>query len=120
MARKIPIFPKIDNERSMLHIDNLCEFIRLMIENNERGLFFPQNNEYVNTSKMVDSIAKAHCKKVILTKAFNPFIKIFSIFSGVINKMFGNLVYEKSMSEYRENYRVRNLEESIKLTESEV
>lgn len=120
IARKIPIFPNIDNKRSMLHIDNLCEFIRLMIENNEKGIFFPQNKEYVNTSKMVASIAKVHGKEVILTKAFNPFIKVFSIFIGLMNKVFGNLVYEKGMSEYKENYRIRDLEESIKLTESEV
>lgn len=33
IAQKLPIFPDIKNERSMLHIDNLCEFIRLMILN---------------------------------------------------------------------------------------
>lgn len=120
MARKIPIFPNIDNKRSMLHIDNLCEFIRLMVENNEKGLFFPQNKEYVNTSQMVFNIANIHGKRIILTKVFNPFIKIFSKFMGLINKIFGSLVYEKSMSEYKDDYRVRNLEESIKLTECEV
>ena len=31
-AQKLPVFPNIDNQRSMLHIDNLCEFIKLMIE----------------------------------------------------------------------------------------
>ena len=49
-AQKLPIFPNIDNERSMLHIDNLCEFIKLIIDNEERGMFFPQNKEYVKTS----------------------------------------------------------------------
>ncbi|MBO1915018.1 NAD-dependent epimerase/dehydratase family protein, partial [Microvirga sp. 3-52] len=32
-ARKLPVFPNIDNQRSMLHIDNLCEFMKLMIDN---------------------------------------------------------------------------------------
>jgi UDP-glucose 4-epimerase len=27
MAQKLPVFPDIDNKRSMLHVDNLCEFI---------------------------------------------------------------------------------------------
>ncbi len=35
VARILPFFPDIDNQRSMLHIDNLCEFIRLMIDNEE-------------------------------------------------------------------------------------
>src|SRR5699024_7920756 len=34
-AIKLPIFPNMDNQRSMLHIDNLSEFIRLMIDNQE-------------------------------------------------------------------------------------
>ncbi|HHU72340.1 MAG TPA: NAD-dependent epimerase/dehydratase family protein, partial [Clostridiales bacterium] len=117
-AQKLPLFPDIDNERSMLHIDNLCEFIRLIIDNDERGLFFPQNQEYVKTSEMVRVIAEAHGKSIKLTKIFNPIIKmIYGI--GIVNKVFGNLVYEMSMSEYgKGKYRVRGFRESIKLTES--
>ncbi len=47
----------------------------------------------------------------------NWFIKLmFGI--GIVNKVFGNLVYEKSMSDYdKENYRIRDYRESIELTE---
>ena len=118
MALKIPVFPDIDNERSMLHIDNLCEFIRLVIENEETGLFFPQNAEYVKTSEMVRLIAVVHGKKVRCVKAFNWLFKLFSV--GIVNKVFGNLVYEKPMSDYdKGNYRIRDLRESIELTELE-
>jgi len=117
-AQKLPIFPNVENERSMLHIDNLCEFIRLMIENKERGLFFPQNFEYVTTAGMVRLIAEAHGKKIILTNAFNPLLKFMGSFIGLVNKAFGNLVYDKNMSKYKENYRIRDLRESIIETES--
>ncbi|MCL2546595.1 MAG: NAD-dependent epimerase/dehydratase family protein [Oscillospiraceae bacterium] len=50
MAKKMPMFPRIDNKRSMIYIDNLCEFVRLLIEKSNGGLFLPQNNEYVCTS----------------------------------------------------------------------
>lgn len=116
-ARKLPIFPDIDNERSMLHIDNLCEFIRLMINNEERGLFFPQNSEYVKTSEMVKLVAAAHGKKIKLVKVFNGMLKIMSNKIIIINKVFGNLVYEHSMSEYKEDYQIRDLKDSIKTTE---
>ena len=36
-ARILPIFPDMDSERSLIHIDNLCEFIKLMIDNEENG-----------------------------------------------------------------------------------
>lgn len=42
ISTKLPVFPDIDNERSMLHIDNLCEFIKVMIDYEEAGLFFPR------------------------------------------------------------------------------
>lgn len=117
MAKKIPVFPYIDNERSMLHIDNLCEFIKFMIDNDESGLFFPQNNDYVNTSELVKTIAEFHGKKIFMTRIFNPIIQLmFGI--GVVNKVFGNLIYEESMSAYESaNYRIRNFRESIKITE---
>lgn len=115
MAKKIPVFPDIDNERSMLHIDNLCEFIKVMIDNEDDGLFFPQNKEYVKTSEMVRLIAEVHEKKIWMTKLFNPVLRLmFGI--GVVNKVFGNLVYEKSMSDYdKANYRIRDFRESIEL-----
>ena len=116
-AQKLPVFPNIDNERSMLHIDNLCEFIKLMIDNKESGLFFPQNKEYVKTSEMVKLIAEVHGKKIWMTRIFNPVLRLmFGI--GIVNKVFGNLVYEQSMSDYdKVNYRIRTFEESIELTE---
>lgn len=117
MAKKIPVFPNIDNERSMLHIDNLCEFIKVMIDNEESGLFFPQNKEYVKTSELVKMIAEVNGKKIMITKVFNQIIKL--IFgTGIVNKVFGNLVYEKSISDYdKANYRIRDFRESIELTE---
>lgn len=117
-AQKLPFFPDIDNERSMLHIDNLCEFIKLMIDNEESGLFFPQNREYVKTSEMVMLVAEVYGKKIWMARIFNPVLRLmFGI--GIVNKVFGNLVYEKSMSEYdKANYRIRDFRESIELTES--
>ncbi len=116
-AQKLPLFPDIDNERSMLHIDNLCEFIKLMIDNEESGLFFPQNEEYVKTSELVKTIAEVHGKKIWMTRLFNQVLRLmFGI--GIVNKVFGNLVYEKSMSDYdKANYRIRLFKESIIATE---
>src|SRR5699024_12616017 len=89
----------------MLHIDNLSEFIKLIIDNQEDGLYFPQNQEYVNTSEMVNMIAKVHGKKIKLTKIFNPILNLMRNKVGIINKVFGNLFYEQSMSDYRSEER---------------
>ncbi|WP_368503151.1 NAD-dependent epimerase/dehydratase family protein [Alkalihalophilus sp. As8PL] len=118
VAQKLPIFPDIDNQRSMLHIDNLCEFIKLMIDNNETGLFFPQNSEYTKTSEMVRLVGEVHGKNVRLTRLFNPFIKPFIGRLEFLNKLFGNLVYDQEMSKYNKNYQIVNLKQSINATES--
>jgi nucleoside-diphosphate-sugar epimerase len=117
VAQRLPIFPDVDNQRSMLHIDNLCEFIRLTIDNEESGIFFPQNREYVKTSEMVKLIADVYGKKIKLTKVFNPLLTVFGMKIGLVNKVFGNLVYAKSMSSYKENYQIRDIKETIELTE---
>ncbi len=116
-AKKLPFFPDMQNKRSMLHIDNLCEFVRLMIDNEESGTFFPQNAEYVSTSELVRLIARVHGKNIRLTRLFNPALKLMGKFTGLISKVFGDMAYDMAMSEYRENYRVWSLEESIAVTE---
>ena len=115
----VPLFPYIKNERSMLYIGNLTEFVKLMIDNNESGIFYPQNAEYVATSEMVQVIAQAHGKKIRLVKGTTVPLKAMSHVTGLVNKAFGNLSYDMSMSEYKENYRKFSFEESIRQTEVE-
>lgn len=109
----LPIFPYIENQRSMLYIENLTEFVRLIIENNENGLFWPQNAEYSNTSLLVKDIALAHKKRVRLFRSFMTAIKIAGCFTKKIGKAFGSLTYDASMSIYKPDYRVYSLSDSI-------
>jgi len=115
LALKTPIFPNVDNKRSMIYIDNLSEFVKQLIDNRSGGLFFPQNAEYVNTSEMVRLIAEAHGKRVVMTKLFNPLLRLLNV--STVNKVFGDLVYAMSMSEYESEYRVCDFRESILKTE---
>ena len=117
-ARKLPIFPDINNKRSMLHIDNLSEFLRLMIKNEEQGLYFPQNEKYVRTSNMVKIIAEVHHKNIHLTKLFNPALYIMIHYKvSIVNKVFASLVYDQEMSRYKEDYNVNEFKDSIVATE---
>lgn len=121
MARKLPFFPNVSNQRSMLYIGNLCKLITCVIEREEEGIFYPQNKEYVATSEMVKHIAKEQGKKVRMTGLFNPALRVLGKLGGkpggLVNKAFGNMVYEKTMSEYDFEYQIYDLEESIRLTE---
>ena len=118
LAQKMPVFPKVQNCRSMLYIENLMEFVRLMIENEERGIFFPQNAEYSNTSELVRMIAAEHGKRIVLVKGCTMPLKLMGMFTGLVDKAIGNLYYDKKISNYKQKYRVYSLGDSIKRTES--
>jgi len=114
LAKKTPIFPAYHNQRSMLYIDNLCEFVRLVIDNEERGVFWPQNREYVNTSELVQLIGKIQGKKVCILKGFSWMIIVMSYVLSSINKVFGSLCYEQQLSDYKADYRLFTVEHSLK------
>lgn len=113
-ALRLPFFPDIQNERSMLYIGNLCVYVKKAIDVGMTGIHVPQNQEYVCTSEMVKQIAAAHGKRIALTKVFNPLLRLLSGKVGVIDKIFGNMVF-KLTGERLDGAVV--LEESIILTE---
>lgn len=119
LAMKLPLFPKIENKRSMLYIGNLAEFVRLMIENEETGTFWPCNREWSNTSELVKMIAAEHGRKTLLIPGIAWLLKLLSCFTGLVNKAFGSLVYEEGLGDYRTDYRLYTLAQSIKETEAQ-
>ncbi|WP_447299673.1 NAD-dependent epimerase/dehydratase family protein [Enterococcus faecium] len=98
LANKLPIFPDVKNERSMLHIDKLSEFVKERIDAQDSGVFYPQNDQYVRTSHMVRDIAQENGKKIYLFSYMNWAIRLLGYVPGKIgrltNKSFGNLVYD--------------------------
>lgn len=121
MAKKLPLFPDCDNQRSMLYIENLCEFLSQAMIRGESGVFFPQNAKYSKTSELVKWIADANGHKIQVSKALNWGVRLASLFPGKLgsltNKAFGNMVYDQSMSKYDFEYQLVELRESIKRSE---
>lgn len=77
-AKKIPVFPKVKNQRSMLHVDNLSEFLCKIMLLGEGGVFIPQNAEYTQTSEMVKEIANVTGSKIVELSVFAPAVFIGS------------------------------------------
>ena len=40
-AKTMPLFPDLKNQQSMLYVDNLCELVHLIIDNNQGGTYYP-------------------------------------------------------------------------------
>ncbi len=98
LAKLSPIFPNIENKRSMIYIDNLCEFFKQVIDNEASGTFYPQNKEYISTKQIIEVMANSLGKKMHFIKIFNPLIKLLSKRINFINKVFGSKIYAKELS----------------------
>lgn len=114
LATKTPVFPAWHNKRSMLYIDNLCEFVKQLIINEVDGIVYPQNAEYADTVEIIRYYAKANGKNVWITKLFNPLIWMFGDHVRALGKMFSNSTYDMEMSKYPFDYHVVSLEDSFK------
>lgn len=102
IAEKVPFFPAVDNRRSMLYIENLAEFLRLLAESGKGGLFMPQNADYVSTAEMVKEIGAAMGKNIHLWRWMNPLVwltgKVPGKIGGMVQKAFGSLTVEQELS----------------------
>ena len=120
LAKKLPVFPLVENQRSMLYIDNLCELIRLLVADGAGGLYCPQNAEYVSTSDMVNRIAHANGRGLLMVPGFGWTLKLLSPMTGMVDKAFGSLCYDRQLSDYPKNYCVKSFDESILETEGKI
>jgi len=121
MAKKLPIFPDVENERSMLYIENLCEFLAQVMIRGEGGVYWPQNAEYTRTSEMVRMIAEVSGHKIGVSKAWNWVVGLARAIPGkprgLADKAFGNMSYDQGMSRYDFPYQLVDLKTSIERTE---
>lgn len=121
LAKKLPVFPNLQNERSILYIENLCEFLCQIMIRSEGGIFWPQNAEYASTSELVKIIGEVNGHRINVSKAWNWVVDIAAHIPGrgaiLTKKAFGNMSYDQSMSKHDFKYQVVDLEESIVRTE---
>lgn len=114
LATKTFMFPAWHNKRSMLHVNNLAEFVKQIILREMNGTFFPQNTEYADTVEIVRFFAKEHGHRIWISRIFNPFVWLGSFFLPAISKMFADSYYVQDMSQYDFDYQVVSFEESLK------
>lgn len=107
MAQKLPLFPTYHNERSVLHIDHLAEYLRNLVESGESGLFLPQDDTYRSTPDMVFELAEAAGRHVCHAGWLNPFVSLAFYLPGkpgkLARKAFGTLVIDYELSRNVQN-----------------
>jgi UDP-glucose 4-epimerase len=98
IAKKTPFIPTIRNKRSMIYIENLAEFLAVIIEQGIGGAFCPQNREYICTAELLENMQVFLGKKPRRMPLMNWFIKIVMPLSSAVQSAFGSLCYRQEMS----------------------
>lgn len=94
LVKKFPVFPRVNNKRSLIHVDNLVSFVKKAIDDKLDGLYFPQDKEYVRTIDLARYIAKQENKKIYFSFLLGFAVIVCRPFSKTLKKAFGNLIYK--------------------------
>ena len=114
LARIMPVFPDIENRRSMLYVGNLAELVAKLVELGNGGLHLPQNAEWSSTPQLVKALAEAQGKKIALVKLVNPAVKLLFGKTNAFVKAVGNLYYDQSSSDPYLGYQRFGLKDSAR------
>lgn len=115
LAKKMAIFPNFSNKRSMIYINNLCEFICLVLQNSASGIFLPQNAELMSTMGMVKTIRESYGKKTFFSSFCSLAVFASFLFVPQIRRMFGNFIIDKRTSNYfGGRYQIISAKEGVK------
>ncbi len=113
-VKYVGISPSLDNQRSMIYIDNLCEVIEEIILNQQDGIICPQNKEYVSTKELMRQIANCHQYHFITWNWLNKLIYLLGKNINIMKKIFGNLTYSADIAyTIQKVHKETSFEESI-------
>ena len=113
LVEKSPVFPAVNNQRSMISIDNLCSFVRLAVDEQLCGTFFPQNREPVSTTAMARIIADTLGRRVWFSRPAGLAVQALAAVYPTARKAFSSLTYE-GCEQHDFRYCVEDFEESVR------
>lgn len=115
--RRLPFFPRVSSERSMLYIGTLCRFLEQLIESGKGGLYFPQNAEYVNVTRLAHEVSRCHGHRLWCVPGFDWLLVGLGRHVPLLGKVFGTLVYDKGLSTAFADDGSLSFAQTIRLTE---
>ncbi|WP_033542295.1 NAD-dependent epimerase/dehydratase family protein [Planococcus sp. CAU13] len=119
LAKMIPVFPKINNKRSMIFVDHLSDIVAHIIEKRLLGVFLVKNPEDVNTIEIVSVIGRYHGKRIYKSSLLGFIFITFGNYITTFRKMFGNIYFNNEDCNIEGfEYKKLSFEESISITEN--
>ena len=118
LARLTPVFPNLNNKKSMIFIDHLSDIVEFIIRNKKYGTFLVNNPENFNTLYLVKEIAKNHDKKIFHSNILSVILKLFGNRFSVTQKLFGTVYYKIEDTKIEDfKFEATSFEKTIALSE---
>lgn len=95
LAKVLPVVPNYVNQRSAISIARLCEYIKNVLDEGLRGVFVPQDEQYLCTCAEIRRIAEKNGRKLPAVGALNFGPALLRRFTKKGRKAFGNLIYKE-------------------------
>lgn len=115
LARILPIFPKMESTKSWLYQGNLCEFIRIGIDEKLEGIFCPRDKETLTTSQVVKRCAKIQGKKCVEVPCMLPVLWVLSKVSSLVNTVCCDISYDDDLGSCKSiPYQIYDFDDAIK------
>ena len=110
--------PDYNNNQSAIYIGNLCEYVRVLIDEDMSGVFCPRDIESFNTAAVMEWIARENAREYVKSGFLGACIKPASVLFYFLREVFGNLTYDPLLSRIPLNeYNKWNLRDAIHKTE---
>lgn len=117
-VKSLPFFPVafLHVKQSVLYIDNLCEFIYLVLCNNSQGVYCPQDPCSVNAVNILDAIADGIKVKRHHSRLLGIGIHLLG-FLPIVKKAYGGIEYSTELSDlFDGKYQMIPFREGIRRT----
>lgn len=118
IVKLLPAIPEAfeDVKQSMIHIDNLSEFIKLLIENESNGIFMPQDERSVSAVELMKTMSKVIGKEKKVSKLLGLGVSMLR-FIPVVKKAYGGIEYRCELSDsYFGKYQTISFAQAIEKT----
>lgn len=120
IAQMLPVIPRAYENacQSFIYIDNLSEFVRLIVENHLSGVFCPQDDEIPNANRLLEVICKGIGKTYRSSRLLGICLQLLS-FIPLVKKAYGGIEYSRTLSDIPGlDYVVVSFEEGMRRTVS--
>ncbi|WP_338029061.1 NAD-dependent epimerase/dehydratase family protein [Geothrix oryzisoli] len=112
MGRRLPVFPSLrDNRLSMIGIRNLCELLRLIIQQEAEGVHCPDDLDAYGTQDRLGAIARAFDRDIRMARIPAPFSGWLAL--ERLGSLYGDLYYGGGFDHFNGRYVVDSFQTTV-------